>query len=112
MVPIEKLFERQESRKAGHGPEINRQPIAALFDGSRDHVQQSTAEQRPRSQRYERQQNLFQVGFTDEERDAADERDRAHCYPAKQNPKKCSHRVLSWFLELSGKVCTPVISHL
>ena len=64
-MPVEKLFECQEERKTEQNPEINRQLVAALFEGGGYHVEDRAAEQSARCQRDQRQQKFFQRCFAE-----------------------------------------------
>lgn len=91
MVPVQELLEQQERREAEHDQQSHRHEIADGLEGSGDHVEERTADQRSGRQRNQREQDPLQCGLAEHQRDRTDERDRAHQYSAENDPQEFVH---------------------
>jgi hypothetical protein len=63
-------------------------------------VEQSAAEERACGEGDQRQEQLLKIFFPEDKSHAPDESDGAHEYPAKKNPTKGIHRVVSLVLAI------------
>jgi hypothetical protein len=88
VVVVQELLEREEDGEAERGPGHAPDHVAGRRRSRRDHVEQRAADQRARGEGDERQQHAAERGFRQQQRERADEGDRAHGDPADDDPRE------------------------
>jgi hypothetical protein len=88
MVPVQELLEREEHREPQKDERVDLDLRQARREPRRDHVKERAAQQRAGGEGHERQQQALQRLLAQHQRDAADQRDRAHQEAASHDPQQ------------------------